>query len=115
MSTPLVRAAFAAIAVATVAAFFVAQQLKSEFPLVVRFAARPAAISPNHDGYQDTTRVGFDLTQRAKVSFSIVVSEGREVRRLLHYRTLTADRHNRYRWTEHENSVRIMSDGSTRS
>src|SRR5436190_13408891 len=111
MANPLVRAAFAAIAVATVVAFFVAQQLKSEFPLVIRFAARPAAISPNHDGYQDSTRVGFDLTQRAKVSFSIVDSEGREVRRLLHDRTLAGDRHYRFRWDARNASGHIAPDG----
>src|SRR3954454_14309270 len=111
MANPLVRAAFAAIAVATVAAFFLAQQLKSEFPLVLRFAAKPAAVSPNGDGYQDSTRVGFDLTERAKVSFSIVDSEGREVRRLLDDRTLPGDRHYRFRWNARDSSGAIVPDG----
>ena len=39
MTRPLVRAVFALLVVATIAAFLVTQQLKSEFPLVVRFAA----------------------------------------------------------------------------
>ena len=111
MGNPFVRAAFAALAVATVAAFFVAQQLKSEFPLVLRFAARPANISPNHDDYQDSTRVGFDLTQRAKVSFSIVDSEGKEVRRLLADRTLRGDRHYRFRWNARDANGHIVPDG----
>ena len=34
MSNPLVRAAFALLVGATIAAFFVTQQLKGEFPLV---------------------------------------------------------------------------------
>ncbi|MFN2616540.1 MAG: N,N-dimethylformamidase beta subunit family domain-containing protein [Thermoleophilaceae bacterium] len=111
MRNPLVRAAFAAIAVATVAAFFVAQQLKSEFPLVLRFAARPAAISPNHDGYQDRTRVGFDLTERARISFSILDSEGREVRRVLNSRVLAGDRKYRFSWDARDSSGRIVPDG----
>src|SRR5436190_14717587 len=111
MANPLVRAAFAAIAVATVATFFVTQQLKSEFPLVLRFAARPAAISPNHDGYQDSARVGFDLTQRAKVSFSIVDSEGREVRRFVDDRALPGDRRYRYRWNARDSSGAIVPNG----
>src|SRR5919197_4241937 len=111
MENPFVRAAFAALAVATVAAFFVAQQLKSEFPLVLRFAARPANVSPNHDGYQDSTRVGFDLTERAKVSFSIVDSEGREVRRLLDDRTLPGDHHYRFRWNGRDSDDHILPDG----
>ena len=47
MGTPLVRAAFAVIVGATIAAFFVTQLLNDEFPLVLRFASTPAAISPN--------------------------------------------------------------------
>ena len=45
---------------ATFVAFLVTQQLKSEFPLVIRFAAKPKQISPNDDRYRDSTQVGFD-------------------------------------------------------
>jgi hypothetical protein len=44
---------FAVLVVATVAAFFTTQQLKGEFPLVIRFAAKPKQISPNGDGYRE--------------------------------------------------------------
>ena len=47
MTRPLVRAVFVVLVVATVAAFFTTQQLKDEFPLVIRFAAKPAHFSPN--------------------------------------------------------------------
>ena len=50
MTRPLVRAVFALLVVATIAAFLVTQQLKSEFPLVIRFAAKPLNFSPNGDG-----------------------------------------------------------------
>src|SRR4051794_12118823 len=76
MARPLVRAVFALLVVATIAAFFVTQQLKSEFPLVIRFHLAPGEFSPNGDGYRDTTRVGFDLSRPATVSFSILDSEG---------------------------------------
>ena len=62
MSRPLVRAVFAVLVVATIAAFLAKQLLKSEFPLVIRLATKPAHFSPNADGYRDETRVGFDLS-----------------------------------------------------
>ena len=49
MTRPLVRAVFVVLVVATVAAFFTTQQLKGEFPLVIRFATKPAHFSPNGD------------------------------------------------------------------
>ena len=66
MARPVVRAVFALLVVATIAAFFVTQQLKSEFPLVIRFAAKPKQFSPNGDGYRDSIRVGFDLSSRPR-------------------------------------------------
>ena len=66
MARPVVRAVFALLVVATIAAFFVTQQLKSEFPLVIRFAAKPKQISPNGDRYRDSTQVGFDLSSRPR-------------------------------------------------
>lgn len=111
MASPLVRVAFAAVALATIVAFFVTQQLKSEFPLVLRFVARPAAISPNGDDYQDSARVGFDLTERARVSFSVVDGEGNEVRRIVDSRDLPGDRRYRLRWDGRDDSGRIVPDG----
>src|SRR5215211_8773901 len=91
MAKPLVRAAFAALVLATIVAFFVTQQLKSEFPLVLRFAAGPADISPNGDGFRDSSRLGFDLSSPAKITFSIVDGEGNDVRRLVDNRQLAGD------------------------
>jgi hypothetical protein len=42
VTRPLVRAVFAGMVVATILAFVIAQQLKGEFPLVIRFATKPA-------------------------------------------------------------------------
>ena len=91
MARPLVRAVFALLVVATVAAFFVTQQLKSETPLVLRFAAQPKQFSPNGDRYRDTTEVGFDLSEPAAVTFSIMDGEGNEVRRIVDNRALGGD------------------------
>ena len=66
MSRPLVRAVFALLVVATIAAFFLAQQLKGEDPLVLRFAAQPKQFSPNGDRVRDSVEVGFDLSEPAE-------------------------------------------------
>jgi len=114
MGSPLVRAAFALIVGATIAAFFVTQRLKGEFPLVIRFAASPNTISPNGDGVRDGTSVGFDLSEPAKVSFSVVDSEGNEVRRLVDNRPLAGDAKHRYFWNGRDQDGRRVPDGTYR-
>src|SRR3954464_4330150 len=111
MAKPLVRAAFAALVLATIAAFFITQQLKGEFPLVIRFAVAPSAISPNGDRFSDSSRVGFHLSRPAAGSFSIVDSEGNEVRRLVDGRRLAGDSHNRYTWNGRDDEGRLVPDG----
>jgi hypothetical protein len=111
MSAPLVRLAFGALVLATIAAFFVTQQLKSEFPLVLRFAAAPADISPNGDDYFDVARVGFDLSEPAEVSFSIVDGEGREVRRIVDDRPLGGDTKHRFLWGGRDDDGARLPDG----
>ena len=111
MARPVVRAVFALLVLATIAAFFVTQQLKSEFPLVLRFAVKPKQISPNGDHYRDVTQVGFDLSRPAKVSFSILDSEGNEVRRLVESRQLAGDSHNRFVWNGRNDDGDIVPDG----
>ena len=111
MDRPVVRAVFALLVLATIAAFFATQQLKSEFPLVIRFAAKPKQISPNGDHYRDTTQVGFDLSRPAKVSFSILDSEGNEVRRLVQDRQLAGSSHNRFTWNGRNDDGDVVPDG----
>jgi FlgD Ig-like domain len=114
MTRPLVRAVFAVLVVATVAAFFTTQQLKGEFPLVIRFATQPAHFSPNGDGYRDTTRVGFDLSEPASVTFMVVDSEGQEVRRLASERRLTGDAKHRFTWDGRDDDGNPVVDGTYR-
>ena len=111
MSAPLVRFAFGALVLATIAAFFVTQQLKSEFPLVLRFAAVPEDISPNGDHYFDVARVGFDLSEPAEVTFSVVDSEGREVRRIVDDRRLGGDTKHRFLWGGRDDDGERLPDG----
>jgi hypothetical protein len=111
MASPPVRAAFAAIVLATIVAFFVTQQLKGEFPLVLRFAANPDAISPNGDGVGDGSSVGFDLSRRARLSFFVTDAEGRDVRRFLNNRQLPGDVKYRYFWNGRDNQGRRVPDG----
>jgi hypothetical protein len=111
MARPVVRAVFALLVVATIAAFFATQQLKSEFPLVIRFAAKPKQISPNGDRYRDSTEVGFDLSEPAKVTFSIMDSEGNEVRRIVDERELAGDAKHRFRWDGRDDDGVVVPDG----
>src|SRR3954462_12149042 len=106
MSSPLVRAAFALLVGATIVAFFVTQQLKGEFPLVLRFAATPNAISPDGDGVRDDTIVGFDLSECGKVWSFVVDSEGRDLRRLVDDRELAGDTKHRFTWNGRDDEGR---------
>ncbi len=114
MTRPLVRAVFVVLVVATVAAFFTTQQLKGEFPLVIRFATKPAHFSPNGDSYRDTTEVGFDLSEPASVTFQVVDSEGNEVRRIVSERRLAGDAKHRFRWDGRDDVGNFVPDGTYR-
>ncbi len=110
-SSKLVRAVFALLVVATVAAFFVTQSLKTEIPLVLRFSVKPRDISPNGDRVRDSVRVGFDLSEPAEVSFSIIDRDGNEVRRLVDNRDLAGDAKHRFRWDGRDDEGRVAPDG----
>lgn len=111
MARPLVRAVFALLVVATIGAFFVTQQLKSEFPLVIRFAAAPKQFSPNGDRVRDRIEVGFDLSEPATVSFLIMDGEGNEVRRIVDNRELAGDEKYRFRWDGRDEDGNPVPDG----
>src|SRR4051812_23711885 len=114
MARPLVRAVFGALVLATFAAFLVAQQLKSEFPLVLRFAAVPGDFSPNRDGFRDFTFVGFDLSEPAEVKFSIIDADGNAVRTFVDGKRLAGDRKYRFLWKGRDNEGRRVPDGTYR-
>jgi FlgD Ig-like domain len=111
VTRPLVRAVFAVLVVATVAAFFATQQLKGEFPLVIRFATKPSHFSPNGDDYRDATEIGFDLSEPASVTFMVVDSEGKEVRRIVSERRLAGDAKHRWSWDGRDDEGKPVADG----
>ena len=113
MTRPLVRVVFALLVLATIAAFLVTQQLKSEFPLVIRFAAKPLNFSPNGDGTRDSTELGFDLSEPARVTFSVMDQEGHEVRRLFNDRMLAGDAKHRVRWNGRDDEGEWCRTAST--
>ena len=114
MTRPLVRAVFAVLVVATIFAFFATQQLKGEFPLVIRFATKPSHFSPNADNYRDSSEIGFDLSEPASVSFMVVNSEGTEVRRIVSDRRLAGDAKHRFRWDGRDDEGNVVPDGTYR-
>src|SRR5829696_7174960 len=111
MARPVVRAVFALLVVATIAAFFVTQQLKSEFPLVIRFAAKPKQFSPNGDSFRDRVEIGFDLSEPATVSFTIMNGEGNEVRKIVDERRLAGDEKHRFSWDGRDHDGKVVPDG----
>jgi FlgD Ig-like domain len=111
MARPLVRAVFALLVVATIAAFFVTQQLKSEDALVLRFAAKPQQFSPNGDGTRDRSEVGFDLSRPATVSFYVLDREGAEIRRIVDDRALAGDTKHRFTWDGRDDDGVPVPDG----
>jgi len=113
-SSRLVRGVFALLVLATVGAFFITQSLKTEIPLVLRFGAQPRDISPNGDRVRDFSRVGFDLSEDAEVQFSVIDSEGEEVRRLVDDRALAGDRKYRFRWDGRDDDGNVVADGTYR-
>jgi hypothetical protein len=111
MARPLVRAVFALLVVATIAAFFITQQLKSEDALVLRFAAKPQQFSPNGDGTRDRSQVGFDLSRPATVSFYVLDGEGNEIRRVVDDRALAGDAKHRFTWDGRDDDGVPVPDG----
>ncbi len=91
-SAPLVRAVFGALVLATVAAFFITQRLKSSAPVVERVRLQ-AHVSPNGDGRKDEATLRFDLPEPREVTVAIVDSSNEEVRRLADERRLGRGRH----------------------
>lgn len=113
-SSRLVRVVFAVLVLATLGTFFAAQRLKTEVPVVLRFAGDPRHISPNNDSVRDSTRVGFDLSEPAEVSFGVVDAEGNQVREIVSDRRLAGDTKHRFRWDGRDDDGNVVPDGRYR-
>src|SRR5436309_231207 len=77
----LARAVFLLLLLATVAAFFVTQKLKSGQPVVERLALQ-RFFSPNGDGRKEGARIAFRLPRGDRVTVDVVDLDGDRVRRL---------------------------------
>ena len=113
-SSRLVRVVFALLVLVTAGAFVLTQVLKTEMPVVLRFSVGPICFSPNGDGIRDRTRVGFDLSETAEVSFSIIDVDGNEVRELADDRELAGDRRWRFWWNGRDDDGNVVPDGTYR-
>ncbi|HEU0018833.1 MAG TPA: FlgD immunoglobulin-like domain containing protein [Thermoleophilaceae bacterium] len=110
-SSRSVRVVFALLVLVTAGAFVVTQVLKTEMPVVLRFSVAPIYFSPNGDGVRDRVRVGFDLSEPAEVSFSIIDVDGNEVRELADDRELAGDRRWRFWWNGRDDDGNVVPDG----
>jgi hypothetical protein len=113
-SSLVVRAVFALLVAATAGAFLLAQTLKTEEPLVLRFSVKPRHISPNGDRVREEARVGFDISEPAEVSFAVIDSEGSEVRRIVDDRRLAGDTRHRFFWDGRDDDEHVVPDGTYR-
>jgi hypothetical protein len=110
-SSRLVRVVFALLVLVTAGAFVLTQVLKTEMPVVLRFSVAPLYFSPNGDGVHDRARLGFDLSEPAEVSFSIIDMDGNEVRELVDDRELAGDRRWRFGWDGRDDDGDVVPDG----
>jgi hypothetical protein len=110
-SSRLVRVVFALLVLATAGAFLLTQVLKTDMPVVLRFATAPKSISPNGDGVRDRARVGFDLSEPAEVSFSVIDQNGNDVRELVDDRELAGDAKHRFTWDGRDDDGDVVPDG----
>jgi hypothetical protein len=113
-SSRLVRVVFALLVLVTAGAFVLTQVLKTEMPVVLRFSVAPIYFSPNGDGTRDRVRIGFDLSEPAEVSFSIIDMDGNDVRELVDDRELAGDRRHRFGWDGRDDDGNVVPDGTYR-
>jgi flagellar hook capping protein FlgD/N,N-dimethylformamidase beta subunit-like protein len=77
----LAAAVFLLLVVATIGAFFAAQRLKHQDPLL-RYRASDRAFSPNDDGIKDAARIRFRLPEADDVTVTILDEDGGTVARI---------------------------------
>jgi hypothetical protein len=77
----LAAAVFVLLVGATIGAFFAAQALKRQAPLL-RYRASTEAFSPNGDGVKDRAQIRFKLPEAAEVTVTILDEDGGTVRRI---------------------------------
>ncbi|MCD6726073.1 MAG: hypothetical protein LT070_02420 [Solirubrobacteraceae bacterium] len=111
--TRTAQVVFAAMVLAAFGAFFAAQALKSQPPVIQRFQLAHRVISPNGDGRFDRQRVTFRLKRHDTVDVAIVDERGDTVRELASGVELPAGRQLEpgLRWTGRTDSGHRARDG----
>src|SRR5689334_547717 len=107
---PLVaRVTFVVLVLATFAAFFVAQRLKSE-PAVIEVPRIPKFFSPNGDGYKDVANITIVLRVSDEATVDVVNLDGDRVRRLVDSVPLRANQWRRMSWDGKGDDGRVVAD-----
>lgn len=112
--TTAAKALFAALVVATFAAFFVAQQLKSSPPLVQQVGVEPW-LSPNQDGRYERAKISFRLKREDTVDVQIVDRDGDEVDEVVSGRRLRVGEQFQERWDGRDELGEPFPDGTYRA
>lgn len=110
---PIAGIAFAALIVATFAAFFITQRLKREPGVLGQVRATPF-FSPNADGRFDRARIGFLLKEADDVTVTVVDRDDQPIRRLARSEPLEAYRQLRLAWDGRDDAGRRAPDGTYR-
>jgi hypothetical protein len=106
----LATTVFALLVLATVAAFFVTQRLKSGQPVVKRLALQ-RFFSPNRDHRKDHARISFDLPKGDRVTVDVVNANADRVRRLVDGRSLARGEHT-LSWDGRADDGTVPPDGT---
>jgi hypothetical protein len=106
----LARAVFVLLVVATFAAFFVAQRLKSA-PTVANLRSISQHFSPNGDGRRDVARIRLRIRRDDDVTVSMVDDNGSEVKRLATAVAATPDQPLRLSWDGRANDGSDAPEG----
>ena len=105
--------AFAALVVATFAAFFITQRLKREPGVLGQVRATPF-FSPNQDGRFDRARIGFLLKEPDDVTVTVEDHDGQPIRRLARNQPLDAYTQLRLAWDGRDDEGAKAPDGTYR-
>lgn len=115
--TRTARIVFAALIVATVAAFFVAQRLKNQ-PAVIQmsreFGGFTRVFSPNGDGRRDVFTVRFMLKRSTPVTVEIVDADGRRVATLAENQPTEKYRRITLKWDGRDEDGNLLRHGRYR-
>ncbi len=112
-TTRLQAAAFGVVLAATVGAFFLANQLKSQ-PGDIEVLRRSTLFSPNGDGRRDTDTIVFKVKFDAEAAIDVVDADGVRVRRLAEDKRLVRGRRTQVTWDGRDDEGRRAPDGEYR-